>query len=66
MGISINDMNLRVTDYARVSTEHEEQKKSLRNQVLIFSFICGNIVVVSKNDFGETYVNRENFAAEIN
>ena len=22
MGISINDMNLRVTDYARVSTEH--------------------------------------------
>ncbi len=32
MGVSINSMPLRVTDYARVSTDHLEQKKSLQNQ----------------------------------
>ena len=32
MGIPLTNMNLRVTDYARVSTDHLEQKKSLQNQ----------------------------------
>ncbi len=32
LGIPITKLKLRVTDYARVSTEHEEQKKSLQNQ----------------------------------
>lgn len=32
MGIALTQMHLRVTDYARVSTDHEEQKKSLKNQ----------------------------------
>ena len=33
MGIPITNIKLRVTDYARVSTDHLEQKKSLQNQV---------------------------------
>lgn len=33
MGTSLTDMPLRVVDYARVSTNHQEQKKSLRNQI---------------------------------
>lgn len=33
MGIPLTNMKLRVTDYARVSTDHMEQKKSLKNQV---------------------------------
>lgn len=33
MGIPLTSINLRVTDYARVSTAHLEQKKSLQNQV---------------------------------
>ena len=33
MGIPITNIKLRVTDYARVSTETHEQKKSLQNQV---------------------------------
>lgn len=33
MGIPLTSINLRVTDYARVSTDHLEQKKSLKNQV---------------------------------
>lgn len=32
MGYSINNLNLRVTYYSRVSTDHLEQKKSLKNQ----------------------------------
>lgn len=36
-GLSLKDINLRVTDYARVSTEHEEQKKSLKHQIEHFS-----------------------------
>ncbi len=32
MGIPITDMNIRVTAYARVSTDHLEQQKSLKNQ----------------------------------
>ena len=33
MGIPLANIKLRVTDYARVSTDHLEQKKSLQNQV---------------------------------
>lgn len=33
MGISLTSIKLKVTDYARVSTDHLEQKKSLKNQV---------------------------------
>ena len=33
LGIPLTQLNLRVTDYARVSTDHLEQKKSLQNQV---------------------------------
>ena len=33
MGIPLTSIKLRVTDYARVSTDHLEQKKSLQNQV---------------------------------
>lgn len=33
MGIPLTSITLRVTDYARVSTDHLEQKKSLQNQV---------------------------------
>lgn len=33
MGISLQNIKLRVTDYSRVSTDHLEQKKSLQNQV---------------------------------
>lgn len=33
MGMPLTSMKLRVTDYARVSTDHLEQKKSLKNQV---------------------------------
>ena len=36
MGIPLTGIKLRVTDYARVSTEHLEQKKSLQNQVEYF------------------------------
>lgn len=37
MGIPLTNIKLRVTDYSRVSTDHEEQKKSLKNQVDHFS-----------------------------
>ena len=33
MGMPLTSIKLRVTDYARVSTDHLEQKKSLKNQV---------------------------------
>ncbi len=33
IGIPLKNIKLRVTDYARVSTDHLEQKKSLQNQV---------------------------------
>lgn len=36
MGIPLTSIKLRVTDYARVSTDHLEQKKSLLNQVEYF------------------------------
>jgi len=36
MGYNINNINLRVTYYSRVSTDHDEQKKSLINQIEYF------------------------------
>ena len=33
MGVPLTQMKLRVTDYSRVSTDHEEQKNSLKNQI---------------------------------
>ena len=33
MGIALTSMKLRVTDYSRVSTDHLEQQKSLKNQI---------------------------------
>ena len=33
LGISLNAMNLKVTYYSRVSTLHEQQKSSLKNQI---------------------------------
>jgi len=33
IGVPLTELNLRVTYYARVSTEHQEQKKSLKNQI---------------------------------
>lgn len=33
MGIPLTNIHLRVVDYARVSTDHKEQKKSLKNQM---------------------------------
>ena len=33
MGMPLTSIKLRVTDYARVSTDTQEQKKSLKNQV---------------------------------
>lgn len=42
IGKSIYDMNLRVVDYGRVSTDKEEQKNSLDNQINYFNdFIKG-------------------------
>ena len=35
MGVPLTQMKLRVTDYSRVSTDHEEQKNSLKNQIII-------------------------------
>lgn len=41
-GTNINDMNLRVTYYSRVSTEHDEQINSLKNQVNHFEEMIKN------------------------
>ncbi len=42
MGISLNSMKLRVTDYSRVSTDHLEQQKSLKNQIEHFDEMIKN------------------------
>ena len=42
MGIALNSMKLRVTDYSRVSTDHLEQQKSLKNQVEHFDEMIKN------------------------
>lgn len=36
MGIPLNNMHLKVTDYSRVSTDRVEQKSSLKNQIEFF------------------------------
>lgn len=53
MGITIRQIPLRVTFYARVSTEREEQASSLENQIAYYTdFICGNACW----DFVEGYI----------
>ncbi|MGN0973789.1 MAG: recombinase family protein [Bacilli bacterium] len=43
MGVPLTNIKLRVTDYARVSTDTSEQKKSLQNQIEHFEqYIKGN------------------------
>ena len=43
-GISISELSLRVVIYARVSTDHLEQKNSLANQIEYFKkYIRNNI-----------------------
>ena len=42
MGISISSMNLRVTYYSRVSTDHLEQQNSLKNQMDHFDEMIKN------------------------
>lgn len=37
LGIPLTNIKLRVTDYSRVSTDHEEQKSSLKNQINFFN-----------------------------
>ena len=41
-GVPLTEINLRVTDYSRVSTNHEEQKKSLKNQIDHFDNMIKN------------------------
>lgn len=42
MGVSLASMKLRVTDYSRVSTDHLEQRKSLKNQIDHFDEMISN------------------------
>ena len=42
MGIALTSMKLRVTDYSRVSTDHLEQQKSLKNQIEHFDEMIKN------------------------
>ena len=44
-GTSLNDLSLKVTIYVRVSTDHEEQKSSLENQLTHFT----NYIKSNKN-----------------
>lgn len=53
IGIPLTEMNLRVTRYARVSTDHEEQLTSLKNQVDYFDEMIKNN---SKWTYVEGYV----------
>lgn len=43
LGKTIYDMNLRVADYGRVSTDKEDQLNSLENQVKYFDDFIGNV-----------------------
>ncbi len=68
MGIPLTSIKLRVTDYARVSTDHIEQKRSLQNQVEHFeqyikenpnwTYIKGYI---DKGITGTSDIKRDNF-----
>lgn len=42
LGIPLTNIKLRVTDYSRVSTNHEEQKSSLKNQIEYFNKYINN------------------------
>jgi len=42
-GISIYDMNLRVADYGRVSTDKDDQLNSLENQINFFNDLIGSV-----------------------
>ena len=68
MGESITNINLRVTDYARVSTDSDKQKKSLKNQVEHFeNYIKQNVNwtyikgYVDDGITGTSDVKRDNF-----
>lgn len=68
MGESLTNMKLRVTYYSRVSTYHEEQRKSLKNQIDHFSDMINSnnnwIFVqgyVDEGISGTTDVKRDNF-----
>ncbi len=68
MGISLSSINLRVTYYSRVSTEHMEQKSSLKNQIEYFEEMIKNnnnwIYVkgyVDDGISGTSAVKRDNF-----
>ena len=72
-GISINDINLRVVIYARVSTNYKEQKNSLVNQVEHFKKVIDNNLnwtyIATYIDDGITGTNdtkREQFMKMIN
>lgn len=72
-GMSINEINLRVVIYARVSTDHKEQKNSLVNQVEHFKKVIDNNLnwtyITSYIDEGITGTNdtkREQFMKMIN
>lgn len=67
-GLPLTEIQLRVIDYARVSTDHKEQQKSLQNQVEHFEdWILSNpnwIYIGSYIDdgiSGTTDIKRENF-----
>lgn len=68
MGIPLANIKLRVTDYARVSTDHLEQKKSLQNQVEHFEqYIKENPNWIYVNGYvddgitGTSDIKRDNF-----
>ncbi len=72
-GKSIRDINLRVVEYARVSTDHEEQKKSLINQVEHFrEYIDDNPNWIYSGKYideavsGTTDIKRDDFMKMIN
>lgn len=73
MGVPLTSIKLRVTDYSRVSTEHKEQKKSLKNQIEHFdkmikqnpnwTYIKG---YVDDGITGTSDIKRDNFMKMIN
>lgn len=72
-GFTITDIKLRVVIYARVSTEHIEQQKSLENQLEHFKELINNNknwqYINSYTDNGITGTNdlkREEFIKQIN
>lgn len=73
MGVSLTSMKLRVTDYSRVSTDHLEQQKSLKNQIEHFDEMIKNNKnwtyvqgYVDDGISGTTDYKRDNFMKMIN